>query len=88
MTEVQLELIKYTLSAIPGTVAAIVSYINNRGIRATKAQTTEVKGDVVALGKQLDGRMTEQIALTKELSFAAGKVQEKKEVRARKRARA
>jgi hypothetical protein len=67
------------ISAIPGTVAAVLGYFNRRNLKEAKVQISEAKGDIVEVGKQINGRMNEQIELTKQISFAAGAAQEKKD---------
>jgi aromatic ring hydroxylase len=87
------------IGAIPATLAALASLAvglsNRRNIQTNSgeiAQTNEkinaASEKIAEVGKQIDGRMDEHIALTKEISFAAGSLagtkQEKKEEIARK----
>jgi hypothetical protein len=85
MTEAQsIALITGTLAAVPGTLATIIGYLNHRGIRTNSTQILQTKEDIDMVGRQIDGRMDEHIALTKQISHAAGVAQEKKDVQKRK----
>ena|ERR1700735_2550573 len=78
MTEAQsIALITGALAAVPGTVASIIGYFNHRGIRTNSKQIVGAKEDIVQVGKQINGRMNEQIAMVEKISYAAGVTAEK-----------
>jgi hypothetical protein len=85
MTEAQsVAIITGSLAAIPGVLSSILGYFNHQGIRVNSSQIIEAKEDIVQVGRQINGRMTEQLELTKQLGVISGVAQEKKDVQHRK----
>jgi hypothetical protein len=72
------------VAAITGTAAAILGWINRKQIQVANAHITETKRWLVEVGTRIDGRMSEQIELTRQIGFAAGVKHEKEDVKAEK----
>jgi len=60
------------VTAASAIVAAVISYRNSRKVDGAQKEILVTRGEVVEVGKRIDGRLSELLATTEKLARAQG----------------